>query len=381
MKEEELKLIAFYLPQFHEIPENNEWWGKGFTEWVNVKKAKPLFENHNQPRRPLDNNYYDLKDVNTMKWQAKIAKEHGIYGFCFYHYWFDGKLLLEKPVENYLKEDNIDFPYCICWANEHWTNQWVSSNNNVLIEQKYGEEKDWVAHFKYLLPFLKDKRYIKKDGKPVLIIYRPELIDCIKEMIDCWKKLAKENGLDGLCVMAQRVDVLLNNPNADVGMIDYFIEYQPGTAFVTKGRKNKFINSLKQCKRRFDYYIEKKFPKASGSKIMNKNKNLKIYKYDDIWEEILSQKPIIKNSIPCAFVDWDNTPRKHERGSVVLGSNPESFGMYFDKLIDKTISEYNQDMIFIFAWNEWAEGGYLEPDEKFKYGYLEAIRKCIKKQK
>lgn len=377
MKKEKIKVISFYLPQFHEIPENNEWWGKGFTEWVNVKKAKPLFENHNQPRIPLEDNYYDLKNVDVMKWQAKIAKEHGIYGFCFYHYWFDGKLLLEKPVENYLKDKTIDFPFCISWANEHWTNQWVSSKNNVLIEQKYGEEKDWIEHFEYLLPYFKDKRYIKKDDKPVIIIYRPELIDCMKKMIECWQKLAKENGLKGLCVMSQRVDIVLNNPNADVSMIDNFIEYQPGTVFVTKNRKNRFINFLKKNKRRFDYYLEKRFPKLSGSKIMNKNKSLKIFNYDEIWKEIIKQKPICKNSIPCAFVDWDNTPRKKERGSVIYGANPDSFKKYFKMLVDKTKKEYKQDMMFIFAWNEWAEGGYLEPDKKYGHGYLEAIKENI----
>lgn len=379
MKEEKIKVIAFYLPQFHEIPENNKWWGKGFTEWVNVKKATPIFENHNQPRIPMNNNYYDLNNVDVMKWQAKIAKENGIYGFCFYHYWFDGKLLLEKPVENYLKEKDIDFPFCISWANEHWTNQWVSSQNSILIEQKYGEEKDWISHFEYLLPFFKDKRYIKKDGKPIIIIYRPELIDCLKEMIDCWQKLAKKNGLNGLCIISQRVDIVLNNPKADVSMIDNFIEYQPGTVFVTRRRKNKLVNYIKQHKRRFDYFLEKKLPKLSSSKLLNKNKSLTIYNYDEIWEDILKQKPVAKNSIPCAFVDWDNTPRKHEKGSVVFGANPKSFEKYFSRLISKTIKEYNQDMMFIFAWNEWAEGGYLEPDEKNKYGYLESIKKCIKK--
>ena len=379
MNNQKIKLIAFYLPQFHEIPENNKWWGKGFTEWFNVKKAKPLFENHYQPRVPLNDNYYNLLDIETIRWQTKIAKEHGIYGFCFYHYWFDGKLLLEKPLELLKKDKTIDFPFCISWANEHWTNQWVSSENNVLIEQRYGEEKEWKEHFDYLLPFFKDKRYIKKDGKPIIIIYRPEIIECMKEMIECWQKLAKENGLKGLCIMAQRVDIILNNPRADVSMIDNFIEYQPGTAFVTRKRKNRIIGFLKQYKRRFDYYLENKFPEFSGSKLMNKNKKLTIYNYNSIWEEIINHKPISNNSIPCAFVDWDNTPRKEERGSVVFGANPETFGLYLKKLIDKSINVYKQDIMFIFAWNEWAEGGYLEPDEKFGYGYLESIKKNIKK--
>ena len=157
-----MKIIAVYLPQFHEIPENNEWWGKGFTEWTTMKKAKPLYEGHYQPRIPLNENYYNLLDPQVMEWQCKIAKEHGIYGFCFYHYWFDGHLLLEKPVEKYLQDEKCDLPFCICWANEHWTKAWEGKHNQVLIPRRYGGEKEWKEHFEYLLPFLKDPRYIRK---------------------------------------------------------------------------------------------------------------------------------------------------------------------------------------------------------------------------
>ena len=189
-----VRTIALYLPQFHEIPENNEWWGHGFTEWVNVKKAVPLFEGHQQPRIPLDNNYYDLSDVNVMRWQTELAKKYGIYGFCFYHYWFNGKKLLEKPVDNYLEAKDIDFPFCICWANEHWTNKWATENDRVLIEQKYGGREQWKEHFDYLLPFFKDSRYIYQDGKPLFVLYRPELVTRRREMLEYWNQLALENG-------------------------------------------------------------------------------------------------------------------------------------------------------------------------------------------
>ena len=165
-----MKIIAFYLPQFHEIPENNKWWGKGFTEWVNVKKARPLFENHNQPRVPLNKNYYNLLDEKTQKEQVKLANDYGLYGFCFYHYWFDGKLLLEKPVEKFLENKSLDTHFCICWANEHWTNAWANKEAKVLIEQKYGNKKEWKEHFDYLLNFFKDDRYIKENNKPLLVI-------------------------------------------------------------------------------------------------------------------------------------------------------------------------------------------------------------------
>ena len=192
-----MKIITFYLPQFHEIPENNEWWGKGFTEWVNVKKAQPLYEGHEQPRVPLNENYYNLLDPNVQVWQAKIAKEYGVYGFCYYHYWFNGKLLLEKPMENMLKNRDIDIPFCVCWANEPWTRAWVGETK-VLIPQLYGEKREWKEHFDYLLPFFKDSRYICDDGKPLVVIYRPEVIECLNEMLDYWNELAIQEGFEGV---------------------------------------------------------------------------------------------------------------------------------------------------------------------------------------
>lgn len=156
LKEQKMKVIAFYLPQFHEIPENNEWWGKGFTEWVNVKKAKPLYRGQNQPRVPLQRNYYNLEDVSVQEWQVELAKKYGVYGFCMYHYWFNGHLLLEKPVEQYLKNNKLDLPFCLCWANENWTNVWAAGGNKILISQTYGDKNEWKKHFDYFLPFFKD---------------------------------------------------------------------------------------------------------------------------------------------------------------------------------------------------------------------------------
>ena len=164
-----MKIIALYLPQFHEIPENNEWWGKGFTEWTNVKTAKPSFKGQYQPRIPLNNNYYNLTDVRAQEWQAKLAKEYGIYGFCYYHYWFEGKMLLEKPAEIMLKNLSVDMPFCFCWANHTWLRAWADKSNRTLIKQTYGTEEDWINHFNYLLPFFKDERYIKEDGKPIMV--------------------------------------------------------------------------------------------------------------------------------------------------------------------------------------------------------------------
>ena len=217
-----MKIIAFYLPQFHEIPENNKWWGKGFTEWVNVKKARPLFENHNQPRVPLNKNYYNLLDEKTQKEQVKLANDYGLYGFCFYHYWFDGKLLLEKPVEKFLKNKSLDTHFCICWANEHWTNAWANKEAKVLIEQKYGNKKEWKDHFDYLLNFFKDDRYIKENNKPLLVIYRPELIDCLKEMLEFWDEEAKKHGFAGLDFAYQHAGYTVS-PKCDESLFTIYV--------------------------------------------------------------------------------------------------------------------------------------------------------------
>ena len=221
-----MKIIAFYLPQFHNIPENDEWWGNGFTEWTNVKKAKPLYEGHMQPRVPLGGNYYNLLDDNVKIWQADLAKKYGVYGFCYYHYWFNGKMLLEKPMEQMLANKEVDIPFCICWANEPWTKAWVGDERKLLIAQEYGQEEEWKQHFMYLLPFFKDERYITKDGKPLFVFYRPDIVPCMKEMIETWDKLAKENGLSGITFAFQSGDYDWNN-SKEAKLFDYDIEFQP----------------------------------------------------------------------------------------------------------------------------------------------------------
>jgi len=192
------KIIAFYLPQFHAIPENDQWWGQGFTEWTNVKKAKSLFEGHYQPRIPANKNYYNLMDPGTIEWQINLAKQNNIFGFCYYHYYFEGKKLLEKPLENLLRRKDLDFPFCISWANHNWTRTWDGKEKKILMKQGYGNEKTWHEHFQYLLPFFQDKRYIKINNKPIFIIFWSSQFDKIDEMIELWNHLAKENGFDGM---------------------------------------------------------------------------------------------------------------------------------------------------------------------------------------
>ncbi|MDO4179036.1 MAG: glycoside hydrolase family 99-like domain-containing protein [Phascolarctobacterium sp.] len=370
-----MKVIAFYLPQYHRIPENDRWWGEGFTEWTNLKKARPLFEGHYQPRVPLNGNYYNLLEDDVKVWQCKIAREHGIYGFCFYHYWFDGKMLLEKPMEQYLANPKCDLPFCICWANEHWTNAWVSKKDSVLIEQRYGERDQWVEHFNYFLPFFLDERYIKEDGKPLVVIYRPELIDVLNDMLDCWQEKAIENGLPGLVFAYQHVSYD-NITDKDDSRFKYAIEYQPG--YAQRDMDSDLFKSLKKIKGNINLFLEKHLKVTVDiHKLISSDQRLNITDYDAVWESLLKRVPPSEKYIPGAFVDWDNSPRRGDGGRIFVGGNPEKFESYFKRLIDRATRVYKKDYIFVFAWNEWTEGGYLEPDEKYGYGYLEAIKKAL----
>ena len=374
-----MKIIAFYLPQFHNIPENDEWWGNGFTEWTNVKKAKPLYEGHMQPRVPLGGNYYNLLDDNVKIWQADLAKKYGVYGFCYYHYWFNGKMLLEKPMEQMLAHNEVDIPFCICWANEPWTKAWVGDERKLLIAQEYGKEEEWKQHFMYLLPFFKDERYITKDGKPLFVFYRPDIVPCMKEMIETWDKLAKENGLSGITFAFQSGDYDWNN-SKEANLFDYDIEFQPPYAsHWLYSNDGKFVSALKKCRRLLAGWAGKKFGidlYRYGTAQYKKMTGQTVANYDSMWQKIIEAKPVRSNSIPGAFVKWDNTPRHGERGQINVGT-PEKFEYYLSKQIKHAREDYHEDMIFMYAWNEWAEGGYLEPDEDDKYGYLEAIKRAL----
>ncbi|MCD7819995.1 MAG: glycoside hydrolase family 99-like domain-containing protein [Lachnospiraceae bacterium] len=374
-----MKTIAFFVPQYHQIPLNDKYWGEGFTEWVNVKNSKPLFEGHKQPKVPLNNNYYNLLDRNTKLWQMNLAKEYGIYGFCYYHYWFNGEMLLEKPCEQILGDKEIDLPFCFCWANEAWTMEWAGKKN-VIMPQFYGEKKEWKEHFDYLLKFFRDERYIKEDGKPLLVIYRPESIPCLTPMLQYWRELAKRAGFPGMVFMNQSTEFLLNNA-MDHSELDYEIEYEPQTS--RKSMTNKKLEGLKEIRRKFMRFCERHFGwdlRRYGLSAFNKMQGMQRPDYDAAWKDIITRLPYRENSIPCAFVDWDNSPRYHERGQVYIGAAPEKFRTYFSKLIERAKKVYKKDYIFIFAWNEWGEGGYLEPDEENKYGYLEAVRDALKER-
>ena len=372
-----MKIIPLYLPQFHTIPENDEWWGKDFTEWVNVREAKPLFEGHNQPRVPLNDNYYDLSDVETLKWQCRIAKEYGIYGFCMYHYWFNGHLLLEKPMEMLLAHPEIDIKYCISWANHDWTDAWKASNRTpkVLIAHNFDDEQDWVNHFNYMLPFFKDPRYMMENNKPLMVIYIPNIIRKLKKMLDVWSRMARENGFDGLTYIYQSAASSFDN-SWDHTLFDYGVEMNPGYVGLANRQKNSsFFPKLMKYSHEIKRLLHIRRSLLPQKKITEVSKA----DYDYTWQRILELRPFSNSPkmIPCAFTDWDNTPRHKERGYLYQGVTPEKFKYYFQQLVENTKKYYDTDMIFVFAWNEWAEGGYLEPDTNNGFAFLEAIRDSL----
>lgn len=377
-----MKIIAFYLPQFHSIPENDKWWGKGFTEWVNVKAAKPLYSGHRQPVVPLNGNYYNLLDKGTIAWQIDLAKKYNVYGFCFYHYWFDGHMLLEKPMELMKDSPDLNIPYCICWANENWTNAWKADGDvKTLIQQTYGGKDEWERHFNYLLQFFKDPNYMLEDNKPFFVIYRPEIIPCLNEMLDYWNELAKQNGFDGMVFAYQQLSFHLME-GRDESRFKYNIEYQPAYArYDLQMNQNSSIAKISFLLRNKIRQIVLNIDKKMGTNISMKlsKQSLQIEDYEALCKEIVNRKPDSDKAIPGMFVGWDNTPRRGKRGRISIGSTPELFEKYLSLQIRNAKENYRKDMIFIFAWNEWAEGGYLEPDEHNKYGYLESIRNLLSK--
>ncbi|MGN0374718.1 MAG: glycoside hydrolase family 99-like domain-containing protein, partial [Butyrivibrio sp.] len=355
-----MKTIAFYLPQFHSIPENDEWWGKGFTEWSNVRASKPQFKGHIQPEIPYNNNYYNLLDPETQVNQAELAKEYGLSGFCYYHYWFEGKLLLEKPMENMLQNKQVDIPFCICWANETWARTWDGKEQDILIKQNYNEDEEgWKRHFDYLLPFFKDSRYIKHDGRPMILLYKPQLILNCKEMLSFWRKLAKKEGFPDLYIGYQHHSAF--DSDMESYGFDFGIEFEP--FYTVRELKKNTAGALRKC----GYAI--KHPKWIYRKFRQKFlKKPTIYDYDEIWKRILNRKPAAENIMPGAFTSWDNTPRRGNQSNVFLGASPQKFAKYFQQQVKHAKEVYGAEYLFINAWNEWAEGAHLEPDTYNGFG-------------
>ncbi|MCR5106633.1 MAG: glycoside hydrolase family 99-like domain-containing protein [Lachnospiraceae bacterium] len=356
-----MRVICMYLPQYHTFKENDEWWGKGYTEWTAVRRGKPLFKGHVQPRIPLEGRYYDLlnEGCETLKWQAMLAKRYGIYGFSFYQYWFKGKQLMHRPMEILLENPDIDISYCICWANETWTRAWYGHSEQVLIKQDYGNREDWRKHFEYNLRFFRDKRYIKIDNKPVFQIYRSFDIEELKEMKECFDRWAKEEGFDGVFFVSGKTR---DRVDTREDLIDAYYYFEPG--FTLK-------NDLSKVKE-LSYDL-----KVLVRTVRNRLLRNKILEREIPAEWIL--KPIEErnyriNEFPGLIPDWDNTPRRGYKGLVYTNTSPERFEKTLRILKNKK-NTYPYDFVFLNAWNEWGEGAMMEPDEYRGFGYLEAVKR------
>lgn len=348
----DVKLIAFYLPQYHPIPENDRWWGKGFTEWTNVAKAKPNFEGHHQPHLPADLGFYDLRVVEVMEEQARLARRYGIYGFCYFYYWFNGRRLLELPLERILTTNRPDFPFCLSWANENWTRQWDGREDEILIAQQHSEA-DHVAVMKDLIRYFKHPNYIKINGRPLFLVYRVDLFPNIKKTTQLWREVCMKEGVgDIYLAMVECFEHSTSMENPATYGFDASVEYPPHGIVIEVDPPGKIINKefrgvVKDYRKAALYYIQKPIPGFVHFR--------------------------------CVMPGWDNTPRRQNASQIFVYSSPGAYQAWLEMIIEETREQNFGDerIVFINAWNEWAEGTYLEPDSRYGHAFLQATRNAL----
>ena len=335
----QIKLIAFYLPQYHPIPENDQWWGKGFTDWTNVRKARPRFWKHYQPHRPSELGYYDLRLAQARLAQAELAKQHGIYGFCYYHYWFSGKRLLERPFNEVLASGEPHFPFCLCWANESWTRAWDGDSGEHLIRQQYSKEDD-REHIHWLIRAFDDERYIRVEGKPLLLVYRASCLPNPVETAALWRDEARKAGISDLFLCrVESFDTEFGDPRL-LGF-DASVEFQPdwsqlGTP-VHRGKKSQWAMRLGLLPRAYarDWVV----------------------RYASVVEQMLRKSEPPYRRFPCVVPSWDNSPRRQSGAVILHGSTPTLYEKWLRCVIGKELHNQSQTkLIFINGWIEWGEG-------------------------
>lgn len=360
MLNKSIRAIAFYLPQFHPIPENDRWWGKGFTEWTNVAKARPLFPGHEQPHLPADLGFYDLRVPEVREAQADLARQYGIHGFCYYHYWFHGKRLLERPFNEVLASGQPDFPFCLCWANENWTRQWDGLEQEILMKQKYSKSDD-LRHIRWLLHAFQDPRYVKIDGKPVFLVYRARKLPTPMETTEIWRQEARKAGFPDLFLC--RVESY-QEPREDPALVgfDAAVEFQPDGEFLGPPlKKSHYWQVLRKLR--------------LSNPMFGKNW---IFEYAAVVESML-RKPVPSYlCFPGVTPRWDNTARRKAGVSLLVESTPERYEYWLREVIRRFVPKSRtHNFVFINAWNEWAESAYLEPCRQWGRAYLEATRNAI----
>jgi hypothetical protein len=345
------RLIAFYLPQFHPIPENDEWWGKGFTEWTNVTRARPLFRGHYQPHLPADLGFYDLRLPEARAAQAELAADYGIEGFCYYHYWFDGRRLLNRPFDEVLTSGEPDFPFCLCWANEGWTRAWDGRSGDTLIEQRHSAEDD-LRHIRWLAGAFADPRYLRVEGKPLYLIYRASRLPDAQRTVESWRNEAQRLGLGELFLCRVESFGDERGDPAQLGF-DAAVEFQPDWPNLGPPRRPGVTRRLRPDRHR-------------------------IYDYAALVERMLSRDDPAYRRIPCVTPSWDNTPRAKHELVVLDGASPTLYQRWLEETIRRAgDARGEQPLVFINAWNEWAEGNHLEPDQRWGRGFLEATHRAV----
>ena len=359
-----VRLIAFYLPQFHPIPENDAWWGKGFTEWTNVAKAKPLFPGHYQPHIPGDLGFYDLRVPETRAAQAEMARTYGIEGFCYWHYWFSGKRLLERPFNEVLKSGEPNFPFCLAWANQTWTGIWHGASDRILIEQTYPGIQDYQAHFYAVLSAFQDPRYTTCEGKPVFIVHRPAELPEPRRFTDLWRELAVKTGLKGIYFLGIAGHRWSPNENGfDASILD-----NPGVA----------LQCLTERPLPLPGKVWRKASRLCASRYKPMLGLPTVIRYRDVMQCACPPLNEKFTQYPCVIPNWDNTPRSGANGVVFHQSAPELFWIHFRQALEQSMHrELGKRFVFVKSWNEWAEGNYLEPDLRFGHQYLDVVREEV----
>lgn len=351
----DIKAIAFYLPQYHPIPENDAWWGKGFTEWTNVTKAKPQFAGHYQPHLPADLGFYDLRLPEVRQAQAELAKAYGIHGFCYYHYWFNSKRLLEHPFNEVLNSGEPDFPFCLCWANENWTRRWDGQDQQILMEQVYSEEDD-RQHLRVLAQAFRDPRYIRVDSKPLFLVYRASKIPHPYQTTETWRDEARKLGIGEIFLCRVESFYTEHTDPTSLGF-DAAVEFQPdwtrmGLPLQT-GRRWQLLRRLKIAETAYATH--------------------NIYDYAEIVERMLAKSVPNYRRFSCVTPAWDNTARRKQDATILQNSTPKIYENWLDGVVRRTLEQpESEKLVFINAWNEWAEGNHLEPCQKWGHAYLEA---------
>lgn len=351
-----LKTIAFYLPQFYPTPENDEWWGKGFTEWTNVAKARPLYPGHYQPRVPADLSFYDLRVPQVREQQAELAKTAGIEGFCYWHYWFAGRRLLDQVFSEVVKSGKPDFPFCLCWANHSWKKKDFQdqTKNIILLEQTYPGDEDIIEHFNALLPAFKDSRYMKVNGRLIFGIFDMYNFPDSNHFFDLWNRLAQKNGLEGFYFFGFHQGIPNKKEILQMGVNSIVCDFLHEVFEHPKERKTVEIRKRLQRKLLGRPYT---------------------VNYDNYCSQAINYYRNNPDIIPCIDPDFDHSPRSGKNWIIIEGSTPEKWGCFYKDIREVLDKKTSDNLLFIKAWNEWGEGNYLEPDLKFGRGYLNEMSK------